>query len=34
VPIFRELIALSDELVAAVSRHDRRRLEELLAAEF
>ena len=34
MPIFRELIALSDELVAAVSRHDRRRLDELLAAEF
>ena len=34
LPIFRELIALSSELVAAVQAHDRRRLEQLLAAEF
>ena len=34
MPIFHELIDLSNELVAAVQRHDRARLEELLAAEF
>ena len=34
LPIFRELIALSSELVEAVQAHDRRRLEQLLAAEF
>jgi hypothetical protein len=34
MPIFRELIELSNELVAAVSRHDRVRLDELLAEEF
>ena len=34
MPIFRELVELSNELVAAVQRHDRRRLEELLADEF
>lgn len=32
--VFRELIALSNELVAAVRDHDRQRLEQLLAAEF
>ena len=34
MPIFRELIELSNELVAAVQRHDRPRLEELVAHEF
>ena len=34
MPIFRELIRLSNELVAAVSDNDRARLEELLAEEF
>ena len=34
MPIFRELITLSSELVAAVQEHDRGRLEQLLAAEF
>ena len=34
MPISRELIALSNELVAAVHEHDRARLEQLLAAEF
>ena len=34
MPIFRELIALSNELVAAVHDHDRERLDHLLAAEF
>ena len=34
MPIFHELITLSSELVAAVQRHDRGRLEYLLAAEF
>jgi hypothetical protein len=34
VPLFRELIALSNELVGAVRGHDRARLEQLLAAEF
>ena len=34
MPIFRELIALSSELVVAVQEHDRRRLEQLLAEEF
>ena len=34
MPIFRELITLSNELVAAVHDHDRARLELLLAAEF
>ena len=34
MPVFRELIALSNELVGAVRDHDRERLEQLLAAEF
>jgi hypothetical protein len=34
MPIFRELIALSNELVGAVHEHDLPRLEQLLAAEF
>jgi hypothetical protein len=34
MPIFRELIALSNELVGAVHEHDRERLELLLADEF
>ena len=34
MPIFRELIELSNELIAAVQRHDRRRLDELVAREF
>lgn len=34
MPIFRELIELSNELIAAVQRHDRPRLEELVAREF
>jgi hypothetical protein len=34
VPIFRELIELSNELIACVQRHDRTRLEELVAHEF
>lgn len=34
MPILRELIALSNELVEAVHNHDRDRLEHLLAAEF
>jgi ketosteroid isomerase-like protein len=34
MPIFHELIALSNEVVAAVRDHDTARLEELLAAEF
>jgi hypothetical protein len=34
MPISRELIALSNELVAAVHEHDRERLDHLLAAEF
>ena len=34
MPVFRELIALSNELVGAVHEHDLPRLEQLLAAEF
>jgi len=34
MPIFRELIELSNDLIAAVQRHDRPRLEELVAREF
>ena len=34
MPIFRELIALSNELVGAVHEHDLARLEQLLADEF
>jgi hypothetical protein len=34
MPIFHELIELSNELIGAVQRHDRQRLEELLATEF
>lgn len=34
MPVFRELTALSNELVGAVRDHDRERLEQLLAAEF
>ena len=34
MPIFRELIALSNELVGAVHEHDVARLEQLLADEF
>ncbi len=34
MPVFGELIQLSDELVASVRDHDRGRLDELLAAEF
>jgi hypothetical protein len=34
MPVFRELVALSNELVGAVRDHDRARLEQLLAAEF
>ena len=34
MPIFHELIALSNELVAAVHEHDLPKLEQLLAAEF
>lgn len=34
MPVFRELIQLSNELVGAVRDHDRERLERLLAAEF
>ena len=34
MPILRELIELSNELVAAVQRHDGRRLDELVAHEF
>ena len=34
MPVSQELIGLANELVDAVSRHDRERLEGLLAAEF
>ena len=34
MPIFHELVTLSNELVAAVHEHDLPRLEELLADEF
>ncbi len=34
MPIFHELIALSNELVDAVHAHDRARLDRLLADEF
>ncbi len=34
MPVFRELVQLSNDLVAAVRDRDRARLEELLAAEF
>ena len=34
MPILRELVSLSNELVAAVQAHDRSRLELLLADEF
>lgn len=34
MPVFGELIQLSNELVASVRDHDRGRLDELLAAEF
>jgi hypothetical protein len=34
MPIFRELIELSNELIACVQKHDRPRLEELVAREF
>ena len=34
MPVLRELISLSSELVTAVKEHDRDRLEQLLAAEF
>ena len=34
MPIFRELIELSNELIAAVHAHDRALLEQLLADEF
>ena len=34
MPISRELIALSNELVAAVHDHDLERLDDLLATEF
>ena len=34
MPISRELIALSNELIAAVHSHDRPRLDQLLAEEF
>jgi hypothetical protein len=34
VPIIRELIELSNELIAAVQKHDRRRLDQLVAHEF
>ena len=34
MPILHELIELSNELIAAVQRHDRARLEKLVAREF
>ena len=34
MPVFRELVELSNDLVAAVHRHDQERLGQLLAAEF
>ncbi len=34
MPLYRELIALSNELVQAVHEHDLDRLEQLLADEF
>jgi ketosteroid isomerase-like protein len=34
MPIIRELIHLSNELIAAVQRHDRHRLDELVGREF
>ncbi len=34
MPIFHELVELSNELVAAVHAHDRARLDQLLGEEF